>query len=105
MDMYSNTNYTNRYSIKSNLNFSNFSDNQIFKNIKLLKDLNEKYKNYSANKFDENVTVIPFYSVIVLISLFGNLLVVFVIMKNKTMRTKTNILMANITISGLCDCI
>jgi hypothetical protein len=73
--------------------------------LKLLKLLSEKYKNkykdFQNDRFDENETVIAFYSLIGLISLFGNLLVCFVLMKNKTMRTKTNILMANITLSGL----
>ncbi|XP_054165787.1 G-protein coupled receptor 83-like [Oppia nitens] len=78
--------------------------------IDLLKFLNDKYSHYGntsgngrglGSTLDDNYTVIIIYGIIVLISLFGNLLVCFVIMKNKTMRTKTNILMANITISGL----
>lgn len=63
---------------------------------------------YLARKFssrtstaDDNLTVIVLYSLIVLISLFGNCLVCYVILKNKSVRTKTNILMANITVSGL----
>jgi hypothetical protein len=80
--------------------FLNQSIDEFNNNFKLLEILN-KYSDYETEKFNRNATVITFYSVIVLISLFGNLLVCFVLTKNKTMRTKTNILMANITISGL----
>ncbi len=92
MDIIFNTNDSNKF---INQSIDKFNDN-----FKLLEILN-KYSDYETEKFNRNATVIAFYSMIVFISLFGNLLVCFVLMKNKTMRTKTNILMASINISGL----
>jgi len=101
-NIYININQTSVEQIfDSSLNFSDKSNNELSVNIKLLKKLKEKYSDYKNEKFDGSETVIALYSLIVVISLFGNLLVCFAILKNKTMKTKTNILMANITISGL----
>ena len=81
------------------------SENSSEYNTYLMKLLSSKYtvEKYSKNSdnFKDNFTIIIIYSLIVLISMFGNLLVLFVILKNKRMRTKTNILMANITVSDL----
>ena len=81
------------------------SENSTEYNTYLMKLLSSKYtvEKYSKNSdnFKDNFTIIIIYSLIVLISMFGNLLVLFVILKNKRMRTKTNILMANITVSDL----
>jgi len=107
MDMFSSNRYVDRnqtfyeQSLTISLNFSDHNNDNLSTKLKLIKILNEKYSDYKSDRFDRNVSVIAFYSLIAMISLFGNLLVCFVILKNKTMRTKTNILMANITISDL----
>jgi hypothetical protein len=104
METFLNKSLTEKMKIMFNTNdsnkFINQSINEFNDNLKLLEILN-KYSDYETEKFNRNATVIVFYSMIVFVSLFGNLLVCFVLIKNKTMRTKTNILMANITISGL----
>ena len=99
MDTYFNNsllNNSNTYSEKFPTN--NDIYNQFINETRFLIN---KYSDHKNEKFDSKLTVIILYSIIAFISIFGNLLVCFVIMKNKTMRTKTNILMANITISGL----
>ena len=64
--------------------------------------LNPKnYEDYWREKMTKNVIIICFYCSIVLVSLFGNLLVCYVIFKKKRMRTETNILMANLTVSDI----
>jgi hypothetical protein len=59
------------------------------------------YPEYYSEKAIRNGIIIGFYCSIVLVSLFGNLLVCYVIFKKKRMRTETNILMANLTVSDL----
>lgn len=61
----------------------------------------ENYEDYWRQKMTRNVIIICFYCTIVLVSLFGNLLVCYVIFKKKRMRTETNILMANLTVSDV----
>jgi len=68
--------------------------------IRELLDLSN-YPEYTNEKTTRNVIIIGFYCSIVLVSLFGNLLVCYVIFKKKRMRTETNILMANLTLSDL----
>ena len=58
-------------------------------------------KQFASKTSNVNLTVIIIYSLIAIVSLFGNLLVCYVMLKNKIVRTKTNILMANIALSGL----
>lgn len=48
-----------------------------------------------------NSLIIAFYFTIVVVSLFGNLLVCYVILKRKRMRISTNLLMANLALSDL----
>lgn len=51
--------------------------------------------------FVRNVILVICYSLIIAVSFFGNLLVVYVIFKRKKMRTYTNFLMANLALSDL----
>lgn len=68
----------------------------------LLELLNpNNYPSYSSQKFTKNVIIVLCYSVIVIVSAFGNFLVLYVICSRRTMRTATNLLMANLTISDL----
>jgi hypothetical protein len=100
METFLNKSLTEKMDTNDSNKFLNQSIDNFNDNFKLLEILN-KYSDYETEKFNRNATVIAFYSMIVFISLSGNLLVCFVLMKNKTMRTKTNILMASINISGL----
>ena len=59
------------------------------------------YEPYWRERTTRNVIIICFYCSIVLVSLFGNLLVCYVIFKKKRMRTETNLLMANLTVSDI----
>lgn len=55
----------------------------------------------------ETVTKIFFYSVIMLMSLVGNTLVVYIVWRNRTMRTTTNFFIVNLAVSDLmvtCSC-
>ena len=48
-----------------------------------------------------------FYSIIILMSLVGNSLVVYIVWKNRTMRTTTNFFIVNLAVSDLmvtCSC-
>lgn len=54
-----------------------------------------------AARTTRNLLIIAFYSSIVLVSLFGNLLVCYVILKRKRMRISTNLLMTNLAVSDL----
>lgn len=84
---------------KNNIN-DNINYNLSVDDIKELLDP-DNYPEYSNEKATRNVIIIGFYCSIVLVSLFGNLLVCYVIFKKKRMRTETNILMANLTVSDL----
>lgn len=61
----------------------------------------DNYPSYAVEKINRNVIIIAFYFSLVAISLFGNLLVCYVIFKKKRMRTETNILMSNLSFSDL----
>lgn len=56
---------------------------------------------YRSERAARHTMIISFYASIVLVSLFGNLLVLHVILKRKRMRTSTNLLMANLVVSDL----
>jgi hypothetical protein len=84
---------------KNNIN-DDFYYNLTSDDIKELLDPSN-YPEYYSEKATRNVIIIGFYCSIVLVSLFGNLLVCYVIFKKKRMRTETNILMANLTVSDL----
>lgn len=62
-------------------------------------------ENYPRSYVNERLTrtsvIIAFYSTIVLVSLFGNLFVCYVITKRRRMRTRTNFLMTNMAVSDL----
>ncbi len=87
----------------------NSSDEKIFKEslkskfdelIKMISHENEP--NFHSKTIVKNVAVIVCYSLIIFISLFGNLLVCYVILSKQRLRARTtNILIANLTISDL----
>ncbi len=57
---------------------------------------------FYSKKLMKNVIVIVCYSLIILVSLFGNLLVCYIILSKHRLRSRTtNILIANLTISDL----
>ncbi|KAH9399561.1 neuropeptide Y receptor [Tyrophagus putrescentiae] len=56
---------------------------------------------YRSARATRHSVIIAFYSAIVLVSLFGNLFVCYVITKRRRMRTRTNFLMANMAVSDL----
>lgn len=56
---------------------------------------------YKQQQVTKNIIVITFYSLIVFVSLFGNLMVIYVVLSKRRMRTTTNILIANLTFSDL----
>jgi hypothetical protein len=69
----------------------------------LLKGINpENYPELMRQKFIRDVLVIVFYSLIIIVSLFGNLMVCKVFLSKKCMRSRTtNIILVNLTISDL----
>jgi hypothetical protein len=87
----------------------NSSDEKIFKEslkskfdelINMIGHENEP--NFHSKTIVKNVAVIVCYSFIIFISLFGNLLVCYVILSKQRLRARTtNILIANLTISDL----
>ncbi len=87
----------------------NSSDEKIFKEslkskfdelIKMISHENEP--NFHSKTIVKNVAVIVCYSLIIFISLFGNLLVCYVILSKQRLRARTtNILIANLTVSDL----
>jgi hypothetical protein len=87
-------------SVKNSYNSTNRFIDKLSDNSKILEILSE-YSNYKTESYYRNVFVIVLYSVIVIISLFSNSLICFVLIKNKKLRTKTNLLMANISVSGI----
>jgi len=57
---------------------------------------------FHSKKIMKNTLVIVLYSLIILVSLFGNLLVCYIILSKHRLRSRTtNILIANLTISDL----
>jgi hypothetical protein len=57
---------------------------------------------FQSKNLMKNVAVFVGYSLIILVSLFGNLLVCYIILSKQRLRTRTtNILIANLTISDL----
>lgn len=66
-----------------------------------INEIRHLIKNYRSVIDARNTVIIIFYMSIVLVSLFGNLFVCYVIMKRKRMRTSTNLLMANLAVSDL----
>jgi hypothetical protein len=56
---------------------------------------------YWRQKMIKNSIVIIFYSIIFIISLFGNCLVCYIIFSTRQMRTVTNFYIANLTISDI----
>ena len=56
---------------------------------------------YISDRATRHSLIIAFYSTIVLVSLFGNLFVCYVITKRRRMRTRTNFLMTNMAVSDL----
>ncbi|XP_054159917.1 G-protein coupled receptor 83-like, partial [Oppia nitens] len=57
---------------------------------------------YQQKRLIKNIAVIGFYSLIIFVSLFGNLLVCYVILSKRRLRSRTtNILILNLTISDL----
>jgi hypothetical protein len=56
---------------------------------------------YWRQKMIKNSIIIIFYSIIFIISLFGNCLVCYVIFSTRQMRTVTNFYIANLTISDI----
>jgi hypothetical protein len=56
---------------------------------------------YWRQKMIKNSIIIIFYSIIFIISLFGNSLVCYVILSARQMRTVTNFYIANLTISDI----
>lgn len=56
---------------------------------------------YWREKITKNIVVITLYSVIFVISLFGNILVCYVIFSKRKMKTVTNYYIANLTISDI----
>jgi hypothetical protein len=69
----------------------------------LLKGINpENHPELMREKFIRDVLVIVFYSFIIIVSLFGNLMVCKVFLSKKCMRSQTtNIILVNLTISDL----
>ncbi len=61
----------------------------------------QNYPTYWRQKMIKNLIVIIFYSIIFIISLFGNCLVCYVILSTRQMRTVTNFYIANLTISDI----
>lgn len=56
---------------------------------------------YWLEKIIKNSITIFAYSLIFIVSLFGNVLVCYIIFSKRKMRTKTNLLIANLTFSDL----
>ena len=49
----------------------------------------------------EDIITLPFYSLIFIISILGNLLVILTLIQNKRMRTVTNVFLLNLSVSNL----
>ena len=89
------------------MNISNF--NLTFENSSYefdLETLLSKYNphndpTYWRQKMIKNSIIIIFYSIIFIISLFGNCLVCYIIFSTRQMRTVTNFYIANLTISDI----
>ena len=86
---------------------NNSNDSIVIKLFEILKELMSKYKkegdaNHQPPELLKNIFVIIFFSLIFIISLIGNSLVCLVIFSKRRMRLKrTNLLIANLTISDL----
>lgn len=80
---------------------NNFNQMKYTSNISSIFDPNNYPSSYKSEKAARHAVIISLYSTIVLVSLFGNLLVCYVIFKCKRMRISTNILMANLAVSDL----
>jgi hypothetical protein len=89
-----------KQSLKNSYNSTNRFIDKLSANSKILEILSE-YSNYKTESYYRNAFVIVLYSLIVIISLFVNSLVCLVLIKNKKLRTKANLLMANISVSGI----
>lgn len=92
-------------SLQNLTNQSNETSNATFiiKFDDLLKAMNpENYPELVREKLIKNILVIVFYLIIIIVSLFGNLLVCKVILSKRCMRFRTtNIIILNLTISDL----
>lgn len=83
-----------------NLTLTNMNESELNATLgKILTWLSPE--NYPRELKTRNILFIFFYSLVVIVSLFGNLFVCYVILKRKRMRTTTNLLMINLTISDL----
>jgi hypothetical protein len=83
-----------------NLTFGNLSNEFDWETI-FSKYNPQNYPSYLRQKMIKNSIVIIFYSIIFIISLFGNCLVCYVIFSTRQMRTVTNFYIANLTISDI----
>lgn len=92
----------------SRLNFTNNSEDtnetliERFRKYISSSDYLSKYPELSREKILKNVLIILFYSLIIIVSLFGNLLVCKVILSRRSLRRRTtNILILNLSFSDL----
>jgi hypothetical protein len=83
-----------------NLNFGNSSNEFDWETI-FSKYNPHNDPTYWRQKMIKNSIIIIFYSIIFIISLFGNCLVCYVIFSTRQMRTVTNFYIANLTISDI----
>ncbi|CAF4423866.1 unnamed protein product [Rotaria sp. Silwood2] len=58
----------------------------------------------SENRTLLTVAIIPFYFLIFFFGIIGNILVIFIICRNQTMKTVTNIFIANLSLSNILLC-
>lgn len=89
--------------LTSDSNSSASTDNSTItlKNILLLLDPANYPSSYKSAETTRNTLIISCYSSLVFVSLFGNLLVCYVILTRKRMQTSVNLLMTNLVISDL----
>nr|XP_027194317.1 neuropeptide Y receptor type 1-like [Dermatophagoides pteronyssinus] len=102
ISLFLNLKSSTEYLIQNNHNINN----NITETIENLREFIMNLDNYSSPSYRatltrRNILIITFYLTIVIISLFGNLIVCYVVFKRKHMRISTNLLMTNLALSDL----
>lgn len=90
-------------SIGSYLDYTNHNQSlsEALNNLRTLLNPENYSPAYKATLTRRTTLIIAFYFSIVIVSMFGNLLVCYVVFKRKRMRISTNLLMTNLTLSDL----
>ena len=88
-----------------NITLSSFKDTNTKANMSsndtIKKALNPVMEFTSPPLKVEEIVTLPFYSLIFILSVVGNLLVIITLIQNKRMRTVTNVFLLNLSISDL----